>query len=186
VKRQSDITLGEALRFAHRVAKLSSARRDIGAASVGGRAVFAGGCNRTGDYATQFVCTTGTSPNVDVFSAEGVLESTVVLGEPRGWICAAPSGTSAVVLAGGGTSGVEPHSRAADVLDLDTLEIRSYPEALSVGRWGLGCAAAGGRTYFTGGKRVTVSAGGEAWCVVTRASMSLSVNFNSKSAGRQL
>lgn len=161
------------LSFTYRVEKLSSARRDIGATSVGGRAVFAGGCTMTGDGSTQFICDKGASPTVDIFSAEGLLVHTVNVSEPRGWMCAAPSGDSTVVLAGGGTSGVKPHSRTADVLDLDTLEIKSYPEALSVGRWGIGCATVGGRTFFTGGK-VTISGYDNAYCVGSIDSFSAS------------
>ena len=141
-----------ALSFTHRTVKLSSPRRNVGATSVGGRAVFAGGCNTTGtDPTTAFICDSA-DPAVDVFGENGELLRKVLLNEPRGWICAAPLGDSSVVLAGGGTSGVLPHSTRADVLDLNTGALQSYPHALAVGRWGIGCATVGQRSYFTGAK----------------------------------
>jgi hypothetical protein len=38
------------------------------------------------------------------------------------------------------------------VLDLNTGALQSYPHALAVGRWGIGCATVGQRSYFTGAK----------------------------------
>ncbi len=150
------------LSFHRHESKLSSPRRNVGAIGVGGRAVFAGGCNISGSgSSTQFVCDSA-DPAVDVFDQQGELQRTVYINEPRGWICAAHAGGNSVVLAGGGTSGVEPHSRRADVLDLDTGVLQSYPEALTLGRWGIGCTTVGNRSYFTGGK-VTISGYDNAW-----------------------
>jgi hypothetical protein len=125
-------------------------------------AVFAGGCVNRGGGNTQFICNEADGA-VDIFNASGHLTSTVKLGEPRGWICAAAAGVGAVVvLAGGGTVGDGPHSARADVLDLATGQVLSYPQALSVGRWGIGCANLGERAFFAGGK-VTVSGYDNAW-----------------------
>ena len=150
------------LGFHHRVVKLSSPRRNVGAIGVGDRAVFAGGCNISGSGGnTQFICDSA-DPAVDIFDEQGELRRTVFLSEPRGWICAATAGEHSVVLAGGGTFGDKPHSRRADVLDLETGDVQSYPDALTVGRWGIGCATVGNRSYFTGGK-VTISGYNNAW-----------------------
>jgi hypothetical protein len=101
---------------------------------------------------------------VDVFAANAngsgvTLVRTAKLTTPRGWVCAAAAGgnRSVVVLAGGGTSGVTPHSAEGDVIDLSSGEATHYSNALSVGRWGISCTAAGGgkhedATYFLGGK----------------------------------
>ncbi len=150
------------LSFHHREVKLSSPRRNVGAIGVGGRAVFAGGCNVSGTGSnTQFICDSA-DPAVDIFDEQGELQRTVFLSEPRGWICATSAGEKSVVLAGGGTFGDKPHSRRADVLDLDTGDVQSYPDALTVGRWGIGCTTVGNRSYFTGGK-VTISGYNNAW-----------------------
>jgi hypothetical protein len=144
-----------------RVEHLSSARRNIAAASAGGSVVFAGGCNMSGAN-TEFICNTA-DPAVDVFGPSGLLNTTVYLSEPRGWICAAPAaGGNKVVMAGGGTVGDGPHSRRADVYDLVTGELTTFPTALSVGRWGIGCTLVGSRTYFVGGK-VTIKGYDNAW-----------------------
>ena len=54
------------------VQHLSSARRNIGAATVGMQVVMAGGCNTTGGGNTAFICNSA-DPAVDIFDASGML-----------------------------------------------------------------------------------------------------------------
>ena len=143
--------------------RLSQARRNLGATVAGGLAFFAGGCLTTGNTTmTQFICDNA-STAIDVFGAGGRLIHTLRLSEARGWVSTCAVG-SLVVMAGGGTSGVRPHSRVADIVDASDpdLRVRTHAAALTNGRWGVACAATAGRAYYLGGK-VTVSGYGDSW-----------------------
>ena len=136
----------------HTTSKLSLPRRDLGAATAHGLSFFAGGCTTTGTgIATQFICDDA-SDVIDVVSPNGTLLAVrTTLTEARGWAAGCSSG-DLIVFAGGGRKGTEPHSRTADVMNATTLESVGHPDALSEGRWGIGCAAVDGNIYFTGGK----------------------------------
>ena len=140
----------------HTTSKLSLPRRDLGAATAHGLSFFAGGCTTTGTgIATQFICDDA-SDVIDVVSPNGTLLAVrATLTEARGWAAGCSSG-DLIVFAGGGRKGTEPHSRTADVMNATTLETVGHPDALSEGRWGIGCAAVDGNIYFTGGK-VTIN-----------------------------
>ena len=139
----------------HFTSNLSLARRDIGAATSNGLSFFAGGCTTTGTgIATQFICDDA-SDVIDVVASNGRWLSRLALTEARGWAATCSSGDT-VVFAGGGRKGTEPHSRTADVMNARTLKIVGHPDALSSGRWGIGCAEVNGSIFFTGGK-VTIS-----------------------------
>lgn len=94
-------------------AKLSQARRNLGAATLDGKAYFAGGCLTTGKN-TQFICDHA-SDAVDVLDESGALLKTMQLSQPRGWVAVCVN-SQEVIMAGGGTSGVTPHSRVADIV----------------------------------------------------------------------
>ncbi len=141
--------------------RLSQARRNIGAVAVGGKFFFAGGCTTTGsDPTTAFICNDA-SDVLDVLDAEGAaLVEPLRLSEARGWPAACAT-DSLAVFAGGGKRGDEPHSRAADIVDVGPNydfdgKVSSVPDALSSGRWGIACAAVNGTIFFPGGK-VTIS-----------------------------
>ena len=100
---------------------------------------------------TQFICDDA-SDVIDVVSSNGTLLAVApVLTEARGWVAACSAGDT-VVFAGGGRKGTEPHSRTADLLDARTMQSASHPDALSEGRWGIGCAEVNGSIFFVGGK----------------------------------
>ena len=142
--------------------QLSVARRDLGGATVTvgseEQAVFAGGCTLKGiGPSTPFICDKA-SAVVDVVSPKGTVRQGPPLSEARGWVatCSSP-GSNMVAMAGGGTSGTGHHSRVGDVITFDTdggMHMQSSSTALSEGRWGIACAAAGGNVYFMGGKVV--------------------------------
>jgi hypothetical protein len=71
------------------------------------------------------------------------------LSEARGWPGVCSTGTE-LVFAGGGTVQKGTHSTVADVFDGGAMA--SYPNALSVGRWGVACAAVGRQVWYAGGK----------------------------------
>lgn len=148
------------IKYQHSLANLSVARRNIGAVSADGVAYFAGGCNNEGGGMTQFICDSA-SDVVDVLDENGRLIKVMHLTEARGWVSACASGET-VVFAGGGKSGTKPHSRRADILNITSMAMRSVPDALTNGRWGVACAAAGDHIYYIGGK-VVVSGYSDAW-----------------------
>lgn len=137
----------------HSTARLSSGRRDLGAASAGGKVYFAGGC---ADVGSAYVCDEPTAI-VDIFTLDGKAGNST-LSEARGWPAGCASGFK-VVFAGGGTGGKVSHSAVADVFDVSTGEAKSWSSALSEGRWGLACATVNGAIHFAGGK-VVLSSGG--------------------------
>lgn len=143
------IALASSWNVTRTVGRLSSARRDLGGAVAGGRVFFAGGCS---DTASPYQCLEP-SAAVDVFSVSGVASSAPPLSIARGWACGC--GVSGLaVFAGGGTSGSKPHSPVADVINASDLTLTSFPSALSVGRWGLGCTVVNGSIFFAGGKSI--------------------------------
>ena len=164
-------------------ARLSVARRNLGATVADGKAFFVGGCFTTGTGgSTQFICDNA-STAIDVYSSsssrgDGVsLDRTMHMSEARGWVSTCALDDSLVIMAGGGTSGVTPHSRVADIIDTsNNYTFSTHATALTNGRWGVACAAVNGRAYYLGGK-VTVHGYSDAWTsplvdVYTRSSNS--------------
>jgi hypothetical protein len=131
------------------VMQLSQARRDLGGGSINGKFFFGGGCLDTG---SPYTCDTPSS-NVDIFSLWSSPPSHTVaaLSEARGWPVVCSTGTE-VVFAGGGTVQVGTHSTVADIFDGESGALVSYPNALSVGRWGVSCVSTGSQVWFAGGK----------------------------------
>ena len=112
--------LGFSLDVTRTTAELSVARRNLGGAVAGGRAVFAGGCMDTG---SQYACDSPTNV-VDVLQpaehGASVVKSGLALSTARGFIAGCGLGPHAV-FAGGGTQGISPHSAVADVIDATAL-----------------------------------------------------------------
>jgi len=139
----------------HSVAKLSQARRNLGATTLGEHAFFVGGCTNTGtDVKTQFICDKA-SDVIDMLDATGSIVQNAKLSDARGWVEVCPL-DHLVVMAGGGTSGTKPHSRRADVYNTRTGKMTVNETALHDGVWGTACVSSGSSVYYMGGK-VTIS-----------------------------
>eukprot|EP01048_Picozoa_sp_COSAG05_P005524 COSAG05_NODE_330_length_11274_cov_4.167696_4_plen_461_part_00 len=144
------------LRYQRTVLHLSAARRDVAMAGYSrgaAGAVVAGGCMDSSQrpYA-QFSCSSP-SNRIDLVTrrANGsfaIREIAQGLSSARAWSTACTSG-STVLIAGGGTSANK--SRAADLIDIHSLEISTATDALPTGRWGMACAADDDGAFFGGG-----------------------------------
>lgn len=139
--------------------KLTSARRDMGAAVAGNLAIFAGGCSQraSSSLPAEYDCGVASSV-VEAVDATGTVVHTAALGAPRAWPAACSPDNATVVFAGGGVSGAVPHSTLGDAVTLSAsgLTVKSSSAALALPRWGIATAAVGGTCYFGGGK-VTIS-----------------------------
>jgi hypothetical protein len=138
------------IKFVHRTGALSSPRRDLGAAAAGGKLFFGGGCT---DTLNVYVCNEPSS-TIDVINpTTGEIEGSAQLSEARGWPSTCAVG-NLVVFAGGGSDTKAEHSTVADIVDASSsqLKVESNPTALSIGRWGMSCAATAHQAFFAGGK----------------------------------
>jgi len=139
-----------AFTFKQRVYRLSTPKREIGGAAINGVAYFGGGCT---DTKSPWVCDNPTDVIDIVHPSKRIsYRADTHLSAARGWPSTCATG-SKVVFAGGGVSGTEPHSKVADVLDVVSGKMTTYPVALGAnGRWGLGCATRNGTINYGGGK----------------------------------
>lgn len=132
--------------------KLSSPRRDIGAATVGTTVVFGGGCEDNGEYS----CNNPTDA-VDIFHVNGGAvpqsNTTYHLSGPRGWAstCAIDG---KVAFLGGGKSESGAHSTVLDLLDPFSGQLMTNASALVIGRWGTTCVESEAGVVFAGGKEM--------------------------------
>jgi hypothetical protein len=127
-------------------ARLSEARVFLAAASVGSRALFAGGLVGTSGGAEA-----RPSDRVDIYDSATGEWSTARLSQARAWLATAVVG-SRVLFAGGSAGPSSPQSRDSDVVDIYDAAMGQWSMArLSQARRELIAAAVDGQALFAGG-----------------------------------
>ena len=121
-------------------AKLSRARYRLAAATIGNKAIFAGGESDSGYVA-----------DVDIYDDATGVWSTASLSAPRSWLAASAVGTKA--LFAGGEVPLVGYDQAINVIDIFDASTNSWSTAkLSTARENLAATTVGTKVMFAGGR----------------------------------